>query len=233
MKDLGRFTHPFDAFFKRDNGVHNSPLSNNGTDTHQDIVFPERKELTPVDYFIVIADDRPMQAKQTEVNAVEMFPDGNSVERIRKAADARDLFLLATQGNAGRPADVVLLDDDYSYQQQEWVISNDGYFEQIPPFLYGPADSISFALALRAVGYSGKIVVVSNSPPDAEIIESRTQKYNRRSPDKPLEFPIDGCVLKNQKIFAKSRTDTGGWSIQRAQSPTHALAQALSLTPVT
>lgn len=77
----------------------------------------EDKEV-PFDFLVVIADDEPASAQSTRQAAeIALKGDNPSEEknRVRVVESINELFEIALEGNDGKQADVVLLDDAYIY----------------------------------------------------------------------------------------------------------------------
>lgn len=183
----------------------------------------ESKEI-PVDYLVVVADDEEHHAQATKQAAQGALSEGEQANKnndIRIVKDARELLTMALEGNAGKPADIVLLDDRYSHNEGgKWnprlalveeiaqargidyspytakvEVEKDWDMKATDTFI-GMPGSMNFALTLRTLGYKGKIFVVSSGPPEVDQIMRRVEDIRRTVSDFPDQMPIDGISMK-------------------------------------
>lgn len=178
----------------------------------------------PHKFFVVVADDEIDIAEKTGQSLEQIFNEqAREDARVKIAQNAMDIFELALTGNAGRPADAVILDDAYIFggestwrPEPEDIIAlanssdiNFSAFEkpvEIPPIKgskYRPiellcmrSNSTNFALILRSLGYQGKIFVVSSAPPRPSEIRASLDQIRGAVSSFPDRLPIDGVSYK-------------------------------------
>lgn len=170
-------------------------------------------EHPPVDRFIVVTDDVESLAKATQYEVNRYLQSNPEVtHRCEVASSFSKLLELAFNGNAGQPAEVILLDHNYAQAPTQWprdfrhLVSQ--YAEargiDVSDMLENPdtlrifknATSVNYALVLRALGFEGKIFVISSAPPDAQLIKYVTDLWNNSLPNHQVEFPIQGYSMK-------------------------------------
>jgi hypothetical protein len=194
------------------------------------------------DYYVVIADDVEKERRNTKqaIEAVLSTKAGNT--QVITPDKGGDFFRLALTGNAGKPADLVLLDDAYRSAYMNWLVTpkmmqaitepleadfspylppdrgRSILIGQMPDDLYNNPGSINFALLLRAAGFTGKIFVVSSDPPLAEKIAEQAKRLKKAVPVFSEEFPIEGITYKkhlNGSIeYATETKDGRSWNLQ-------------------
>lgn len=214
----------------------------------------------PHEFLVVVADDEIDVAENTRQSLEQVWRKNHQNGRaVEIASNAMDIFRLALVGNAGKAADAVILDDAYIRNGSLWrpnpddVIAlakssdvNFSAFEEeveIPPVkgaTYKPIEllcmqtnSTNFALILRALGYQGKIFVVSSAPPPPSWIRESLNQIRSVVPSFPEKLPIDGVSHKRDHDghgleYANSEGENGYWAVQ--QDPTvHDLSGTLGI----
>jgi len=214
----------------------------------QSIGLPEFREI-PNGFFTVIADDEPDKAAKTNDAIQSGFASGDKTHgEIQIAKNVMDLLSAALYGKDGKQADVVLLDDTYRENLQDWLpkdedlmalaaranvdfspyLIKDHDYDNIPFKLYLPS-SIHFAILLRIFGFSNNIFVVSSGSPDAEQIATEVEALGEFTKQYKKVFPINGYTLKgpllrNQMYYSNTLDNRGHWEPERV---TGGLAQSL------
>lgn len=200
---------------------------------------PEYKEPEPepVSYFMVVADDEPSyRTSMAEEAELVCKPIGSY--RIAEVERFIDMLKQALMGNAGGPAHAVLLDDSYTNESYRWTPKFDeaqalaqelgidlsaykppsfkdgSYTPNALSGMWNTASSTSYSLLLRALGYEGKILVLSSGPPDAERIEREHLEVSELVASHPDTFPVDGIISVN-----KSYKTVNYWANQRQTQP--------------
>lgn len=169
--------------------------------------------------YVVVADD---EVRNRIGVGQDLEALGEYVE-VKLARNATELFDHARFGRLGDTpdwieADAVTLDDNYGRDQRNWNIDSTPHKEKVDTKLkesgmsesqrtsvVGFSNSINLAIALRAVGYRGDILVVSYGPPDARMINNATSGLDIRKP------VINGTVVKKimfgQVYYSRLETD--------------------------
>jgi hypothetical protein len=200
----------------------------------------------PSGFFTVIADDVVEYADRAEKAVHDGFSSGNITHGcIHKAKNAMDLFQSALYGKEGQQADVVLLDDRFDDDLNNWkpnesdlllLAKQSGiddsafkkpehggrqYAEEMPDNLYCP-NSTHFAMLLRIFGYKNNIFVLSTQPPEVNYIEGEVRALTKYAPNSynPL-FPINGVSTKKPclgtKMFFTKSVQEGKWNWEEVQ----------------
>ena len=193
----------------------------------------------PVGIKVVMADDEESRAAWTNkawVSLLQAEPSLGTPEVI--SATSGDNLLAQAIGLMDRPADVVVLDDNYESNYHGWeptegmlslLAQKRGVaFEPIkkpdrggwsvsgemPDDLYFP-NSTHFALFLRYLGFSGQIIVASSSPPNPDYIARETHSLNdyiRQFGAQVGEKPITGVVTKpSREDICSYAAKVGKW----------------------
>lgn len=203
-----------------------------------DIESLKSKEI-PGGIKVVIADDEERMAAWTNEAWVSVLQAGSSptTAEVITATSGDDLFAKAL-GLLDRPADVVVLDDQYQPNNGGWKPTEEmlsliaqkrgvaldpikkpdrgnwSVSGVMPDDLYHP-NSTHFAIILRYLGFSGTIIVASGGPPDPEYIEQEIRELNKHLSSFGVQVagrPINGVVTKpsrdNKSYFA---TNVGRW----------------------
>jgi hypothetical protein len=206
---------------------------------------PESKEV-PYDFLLVIADDHPTYRRKTHEAVERALKLGEGNTGVVSARDSTDFFDKALVGKQGQQADVVLVDNDYSGNNSweldadriakfagtlgrdfspfvpEKVTRRDGtsYYKGVIGDLYYP-DSVNYSLLLRALGFKGRIFVVSGDPPPAERFLERAEKLRELVPNFPSERPVTGVINKgflggdsSMIGYATQMKSDGNWDMQ-------------------
>lgn len=202
----------------------------------------------PHEFLVVVADDEIDVAERTKLSLERLWRDNHQNDQaVKIASDAMDIFRLALTGNAGRPADAVVLDDAYiSGGDTIWrpkpddIIAlakssgvNFSVFEKPIELFCMRSNSTHFALILRALGFQGKILVVSSSPPWPSEIRDSLDQIRKVVPSFSEKLPIDGVSYKRDNDgqgleYANSEDENGYWATQ--QDPTiHDLSGTLGI----
>ena len=209
------------------------------------IFLPEFKKL-PNDFFTVIADDRIEQAHSTQTAIMEAFAAGEiSHGGVHIVQSATELMTVSLSGKSGDQADVVLLDDEYNKNYQDWrqeydflvqlasqasvdfshfkIPDRGGYtvIGKMPDDLYHPS-STNFAIVLRILGFKNNIFVVSSAPPDPEEIVGEQARLAEFTPFYKPIFPVNGVSTKKPDFFNEIRYSReikkGYWNNQKIKS---------------
>ena len=175
-------------------------------------------------FLAVVADDEIDVAENTGRALKQVFQEQEQKDgNVKIAQNVMDKFELALAGNAGKPADVVILDDAYiqggglwrpdsnaiialaessgiSFFDFEKQVKDPWNTESRPiEVLCNGGNSTNFALILRALGYAGKIFVVSSAPPEPYEIRDRLNLIRIMVPNFPDKLPIDGISYKRDQ----------------------------------
>ncbi len=69
-------------------------------------------------------------------------------------------------------------------------------------------------MLLRALGFNGKIVVLSSAPPDAQDITKAHAALQKAIPIHPQRYPIDGVINVNKRAGSVNY-----WATERVTEP--------------
>jgi hypothetical protein len=177
----------------------------------------EIKEL-PDKLYVVVADDDLWQSHKN-TNALRALNPKWDVVRVESA---RKLFMQGMLGDRDlQQADLVVLDNKFYIETKEdrkWLYDRSPHAKQVVErlvrkgvdkyhaenFLY--PGGVNFAIALRTLGYRQSIIIISNGPPDHEVLKM----YER---DVKVPVLVNGTSSKGTKkgdFFCKYRYLRGG-----------------------
>jgi|GEM_PF-3527302 len=206
--------------------------------------LPERAEV-PTDLLVVVFDDMPNARADTKARVGLNIEGAGKTFRIETPANILDALNTALRGKSSGQADVVLLDHRYYDNLKSWlpdpaqlarlaettgvefeafipteIIRWDGskYFEDNGAGqLYYPS-SISNSLLLRALGYQGKIFVVSSDPPEPAAYLQYVEKLRAAVPSFPAGLPLNGMIHKGkhteQLFYATEVDENDRWVVE-------------------
>ena len=152
--------------------------------------------------FAVVADSDPRSQVTTAKTIRFIAPSPNW--NIQKVRNYEELFDKSLHGDVAGGSKLVVLDDDYTTDWEQWVFSETERGDQMVNMLlrrgmsknvanqYTRPESVNFAAALRLFGYDQKIIIVSNKPPSESMIETIEKKLR-------LPKLIDGISLKGYR----------------------------------
>ncbi len=176
----------------------------------------------PFDVYIVVADDEIGFRNQTKAE-LEAYLSGypNIRSGLAFPTSTRKLLTEAVKGNAGKAADIVLLDQMLEHRRNNWAIHGvdlqiwarnkgipfpntknrrkvpEGILEQIFYFNHFSSDGPMLALLLRSAGYTGYLGILSNTGRGISHMEIRIKRdeFLESVPDLVLRTPIIDRVL--------------------------------------
>lgn len=223
----------FKGFLRKIGLSHKSSEQNQSIplpDQSQTLPAQESAEI-PRQFMVVIADDERYYADNAKQATEAAFTESgreNGVATI--APGAKQLLELSMRGNNGQQVNVVLLDDSYYKGGDAWrfryadffavaksVGKKTGEFEKsvdVPGtkdvkmkpanWLFRDTNSTTLALALRFLGFEGKIFTVSSAPPHPKEIRKSLDEARSMVPSFPDRFPVDGSILKSARYETRA-----------------------------
>lgn len=167
------------------------------------LTTPEK--LLPSSLTVLIADDMLGEAAATADAVREVNPD----YKIIAAHSAKNLLDSALHGKDGKQPDLTLLDENFIMDADKWKLTAKmlaEYNEDLPwsslsEDILESCHGSTFAAILRAVGYTGKIVSVTNSPPEPSDFAYIARDF-RQIGISVEDLPISGYVLKGGQFYS-------------------------------
>ena len=140
----------------------------------------EKSKELPDYLFVVVTDVDRRSSIPTAKTIRSIAPTPNwNVQRVKNYGE---LFDIGLHGNVIGGSELIVLEDDYTSEWEDWVFSETkrgdqlvnqlmrrGMEEEEAHWFVSPK-ALTFAAALRLFGYDGKIIVASGVAPDEEKI---------------------------------------------------------------
>lgn len=210
----------------------------------------------PFNLKVVVADDEAGVAKRTKIMWEKALQDkGGFGFEVSTVTGYEELLQTALIGVS---PDVVVLDHKYEEDYGSWRPTEEGLERiasaagldfapikkpdrggwevsgEMPDDLYHP-NSVHFGLLLRYLGFTGKIVVVSNDPPEPDYVLREFSDLNTYLDKFGITVidPIDGVLLKPSRYepnkfsyatrYAPSFLGGNRWDWQNVEGETFAV----------
>ncbi len=226
----------------------------------EDFPLPERAEVA-VDRLVVVIDDQPHKRAETAGRLMGALQGLDATSRIENPTSLLAALNMALRGNDGNQATAVMLDHRFNQNFEQWQVDpadlnqlalsmgidfsafmpvmhhgrdNREYYESTAVGgLYYP-DSISISLLLRALGFQGKIIVVSSDPPDPIRYIERAERLRDQVSSFPAGLSVNGILLKGQLgkdiLFAERVDSEGIWESDFGRDDVQILRQLLGIS---
>lgn len=160
----------------------------------------EKSKELPDYLFAVVTDVDERSGISTAKTIRSIAPTPNWI--VQKVENYRDLFDKGLHGDVIGASKLVVLDDEYTNDWENWVFTETKRGEQLvgqlmrrgmkedDAYWFARPEAVNFAAALRLFGYDGKIIVASQVAP----IERKIREVEKKLGD---IFLIDGISLKS------------------------------------